>query len=250
MQKTALITGGASGIGFATCGVLGKAGYSIALVDIDADNGAKAVSELKSAGVEACFFQTDVTDENQVNKLVRDVADCFGGIDAVVNCAGGLVGRSKIDEMTTEFYYKVMDLNMTSAMYVTRAVVPYLKEAVKKGGNPSIVNITSLAEYSGGGPGASIYATSKAALHGFTKAMAKELIPAGVRVNAVAPGTIDTPFYDATPRELVESWRSSIPAQRLGEPVEIANIIEFLLSDKASFMVGEVVQVNGGQMMI
>jgi meso-butanediol dehydrogenase/(S,S)-butanediol dehydrogenase/diacetyl reductase len=151
--------------------------------------------------------------------------------------------------MTTEFYQQVMDLNLTSVFYATRAAVPHLKAAARACGDAAIINVTSIAAYNGGGPGASIYGVSKAGVLAFTKALAKELVPFGVRVNAVSPGTIDTPFHSATAPEMIESWKKGIPAQRLGRPAEVADVMYFLASQQASYLVGEVIQVNGGQMM-
>ncbi len=248
-QKVLLITGAASGIGWCTCKLFGRNGYAVAFNDYNAEHGEKLLAELEDAGVRAAFYPGDVTDETRVNEIVAQCLADFGRIDVLINNAGGLGGRSKIDEMSTEFYNHVMDLNMTSAFYVTRAAVPALKKAGAEHGNASIINITSIAAYNGGGPGASVYAASKAAVLGWSKGLAKELIGAGIRVNLISPGTIDTPFHSATAREIVESWKKDIPAGRLGDPQEVANVLEFLVSEKASYLVGEVVQINGGQMM-
>ena len=129
---------------------------------------------------------------------------------------------------------------------MSRACIPYLK----KGENPSIINFSSNAGWNAGGPGAGIYGTSKAAIVTFTRALAKDLAEYNIRCNAVAPGTIDTPFHDnirKTNPALFESWKNNILMKRFGRPEEVANVIEFLASDKASFLTGEVVQINGGQ---
>ena len=249
MKKVLFITGAASGIGRCTCKTFGKDGYAVAFNDYNVENGNALLAELTSDGVEAAFFPGDVTDENQVNTIVAAALEKFGRFDVVINNAGGLGGRSKVDEMTTAFYNHVMDLNMTSAFYVTRAAVPALKKAGAEHGNASLINITSIAAYNGGGPGASVYAASKAAVLGWSKGLAKELIGDGIRVNLISPGTIDTPFHSATAREIVESWKKGIPMGRLGDPQEVANVLEFLASEKASYLVGEVIQINGGQMM-
>lgn len=245
-KKVLFITGAAGGIGLATAKLFGQNGYSVAFNDYNKENGEKALDELKSLGVDAVFYHGDVTDEKQVNEMVKQVGEQFGKIDVLVNNAGGLGGRSSIEEMTTEFYNRVMDLNLTSVFYVTRACIPY----IKKSKNGSIINITSIAAYNGGGPGAAIYAVSKAGVLAFTRALAKELIPFGIRVNAVSPGTIDTAFHSATDPALIEQWKKSIPAGRLGKPSEVAEVIYFLASDKASYLVGEVIQINGGQMFL
>lgn len=148
--------------------------------------------------------------------------------------------------MTTEFYRSVMALNLDSAFFVSRASIPYLK----KGTNPSIINFASNASYNAGGPGAGIYGTSKGAIVLLTRAMAKDLAEYGIRVNAASPGTIDTPFHAATKQnnpQLFESWKNNILMKRFGEPEEVATVVSFLVSDKASFITGEIVQINGGQ---
>ena len=139
-----------------------------------------------------------------------------------------------------------MALNFDSVFFVTRACLPLLK----KGTNPSIVNFSTIAVTSGGGPGAAIYSASKGAVQSYTRGLAKDLVQFGIRVNAVSPGTIDTPFHAATARELVESWKAGIPMGRLGEASEVATVIKFLASPDASYLTGEVIQINGGQAFI
>ena len=248
-KKVLLITGATGGIGFEACKLFGKQGYIIAFNDYNQEKGKMVSAELTDIGIETAFFPGDATNEKIVNDIVSGVIEQFGRIDVLINNVGGLGGRSPIDEMTTEFYNRVMDLNMTSVFFATRAAVPYLKKAGKEHGNASIINVTSIAAYNGGGPGASVYAVSKAGVLAFTKGLAKELIGSGIRVNAVSPGTIDTPFHSATAPEIIETWRKAIPAQRLGKPEEVANVMYFLASEQASYIVGEVIQINGGQMM-
>lgn len=151
-----------------------------------------------------------------------------------------------MSEMETSFMRKVMALNFDSLFFNTRAALPLLK----KGTNPSIINFSTIAVTNGGGIGASVYAASKGAVQSYSRALAKDLAEFGIRVNMVSPGTIDTPFHAATDRKLVESWKDSILMKRLGDPREVADVIEFLASDKASFLTGEVIQINGGQAFI
>lgn len=246
MKKIALITGGASGIGFAIAKRLGKDGYYIVLNDIVEKNGKACLKELHELGVKAELRVFDATDEVAVNKNVKEVGEKFGHIDAVINAAGGLGGRSRFETMTTEFYRSVMALNLDSAFFVARAAIPYLK----KGTNPSIINFASNASYNAGGPGAGIYGTSKGAIVVLTRAMAKDLAEYGIRVNAASPGTIDTPFHAATKEnnpKLFESWKNNILMKRFGQPEEVASVVAFLVSDEASFITGEIVQINGGQ---
>ena len=245
-EKIALITGATGGIGFQVATRLGKDGYTVVLNGIEDEQGAQCVAELKEMGIEAEYYGFDVTDEMAVTETVTAIGEKYGKIDVVVNNAGGLGGRSSIEDMTTEFFRKVMALNLDSAFFVSRAAIPFLK----KSENSSIINFTSNAAWNAGGPGAGIYGTSKAAVHTFTRALAKELAPAGIRVNAVSPGTIDTPFHaqiKATKPEVFASWANSIMLGRLGQPEEVASVISFLVSEDASFITAETLQIGGGQ---
>lgn len=239
------ITGAAIGIGRETCKRFAENGYAVAFNDFDRENGEKALEELQKSGQDALFLQGDVTDENHVQRMVDESVAKFGRIDVLINNAGGLGGRSAFEGMETAFWNRVMDLNLTSAFYACRACIPHIK---KSGG--SIINITSIAAYNGGGPGAGVYAAAKAAVLTMTRALAKELIPFGVRVNAISPGTIDTAFHSQTKKEVLDGFVKAIPAQRMGKPSEVADLLFFLASEKASYLVGEVIQINGGQMML
>lgn len=246
MEKIAVITGATGGIGFATAKALGLAGYTVLLNGIDKENAVKACEELKALNVKHEYFNFDVTNEEEVNANIKLMGEKYGHFDVVVNNAGGLGGRSPFEDMPTSFYRSVMALNLDSVLFVTRASIPYLK----KGENSSIINFSSNAGWNGGGPGAGIYATAKGAVITMTRALAKELAKYNIRVNAVAPGTIDTPFHQQTKLNnpaLFESFKNGILMKRLGQASEVASVIEFLVSDKASFITGEIVQINGGQ---
>ncbi|GAA0178918.1 3-oxoacyl-ACP reductase FabG [Clostridium sediminicola] len=243
MSKIALITGATTGIGLATALELGKAGYDIIINGIVQDQADEALKTLKNEGIKAEYFEADITNEDAVNAMFADIGEKYDKIDTLINCAGGLGGRSRFEDMTTEFYRKVMALNLDSVFFVSRAAIPFLK----KGENPSIINFASIASYNAGGPGAGIYGTSKAGVLTMTRALAKDLVEYGIRVNAVSPGTIDTAFHSATKREIMEGWKNGILMKRFGEASEVASVIEFLVSDKASYLTGEVIQINGGQ---
>lgn len=248
-KRVIFITGGAGGIGLCTAKKFGAHGYAIALNDYRQENGDKALEELRALGIEAALFVGDVTKEASVNTLVAQVIAHFGRLDVLFNNAGGLGGRASAEEMSLEFWDRVVDLNLTSAFFVTRACIPHLK----KSGDAAVINVTSIAAYNGGGPGASAYAVAKAGVLALTRAHAKELIPFGIRVNAISPGTIDTPFHDETRKNnpaLMEKWIQDIPAKRLGKPSEAADLVYFLASDQSAYLVGEVIQLNGGQMML
>ncbi|MGL4863030.1 SDR family NAD(P)-dependent oxidoreductase [Cetobacterium sp.] len=243
-NKIALITGATRGIGLAVAETLGREGYKVILNGLLEDEGQKVVTDLKNNGIDAELYICDVTDEKAVDKMVNEIGTNYGHIDTVINNAGGLGGREKFEGMTTEFYRRVMALNLDSTLFVTRAAIPYLKNSKNL---PSIINYTSIAAYNGGGPGAGVYSAAKGAVLTMTRSMAKELIAYGIRVNAISPGTIDTAFHSATNKDIMESWKSGIAIGRFGESKEVADIISFLVSEKASYLVGEVIQINGGQ---
>ena len=245
-NKVAIITGATGGIGFQVARRLGKDGYNVVLNGIDDEAGGKRLKELSDEGISAEYYGFDVTDENAVTTNIKAIGDKYGRIDLLVNNAGGLGGRSRFEEMTTEFYRFVMALNLDSVFYASRAAIPYLK----KGENSSIINFTSNAAWTAGGPGAGIYGTSKAGVHSITRALAKDLAEYGIRVNAVSPGTIDTPFHaqiKSTKPEVFASWKNNIMLGRLGQPEDVASVISFLASDDASFVTAETIQIGGGQ---
>lgn len=245
-EKIAVITGATGGIGFQVAKRLGKDGYTVILNGIEDKVGAQRVKELAAEGITAEYYGFDVTDEQAVTSNINKIGKKYGKIDALINNAGGLGGRSRFEEMTTEFYRSVMALNLDSTFFVSRAAIPYLK----KGEKASIINYTSIAGWNAGGPGAGIYGTSKAAVHAITRALAKDLAEYGIRVNAVSPGTIDTPFHTqikSTKPEVFASWKNNILLGRLGQPEDVAAVVSFLVSDDASFMTAETIQVGGGQ---
>ena len=245
-NKVAIITGATSGIGFEVAKRLGKDGFTVILNGIDGEAGNEKVKELKAEGIKAAYYGFDVTDEDAVNENIRQIGEKYGKIDVVVNNAGGLGGRSRFEDMTTDFYRSVMALNLDSAFFVSRASIPYLK----KSDYPSIINYTSNAGWNAGGPGAGIYGTSKAGVHTLTRALAKDLAEYGIRANAVSPGTIDTPFHSqikSTKPEVFESWKNNIMLGRLGQPDEVASVVSFLAGQDSKFITAETIQVGGGQ---
>ncbi len=245
-QKIAIVTGATGGIGFQVAKRLCSDGYKVVLNGIEDEEGAKRVEELTQEGLQAEYLGFDVTDEEAVTSKIKAIGEKYGRIDVLVNNAGGLGGRSRFEEMTTEFYRFVMALNLDSAFFASRAAIPYLK----KGDNPSIINYTSIAAWNAGGPGAGIYGTSKAGVQALTRALAKDLAEYGIRVNAVSPGTIDTPFHaqiKSTKPEVFASWKNNILLGKLGQPEEVASVVSFLASDDASFITAETIQITGGQ---
>ena len=242
----AVITGGTRGIGLSAAAALGKAGYDIIITGIDKEASETALKKLEDNGIKGEFIYADSMSEEDVNRCFREISRKYDSLDVLVNNVGGLGGRQRFEEMETSFMRRVMALNFDSAFFASRAAIPLLK----KGSHPSIINYSTIAVTSGGGPGAGIYSASKAAVEGLTRALAKDLAGYGIRVNAVSPGTIDTDFHAATKRDIMETWKAGIVMKRFGQPEEVASVIEFLASEKASFLTGEIIQINGGQAVI
>jgi 3-oxoacyl-[acyl-carrier protein] reductase len=245
--RVALVTGASSGIGAATAITFAELGAHVALSYHRNQQGAEETRDrIVAAGGKAVAFGADVRRADGVTSIVARTVAELGPIDILVNNAGSLVARYGILEHTPERIEEILALNFTSAVLASQAVATSMI-ARRRG---AIVNVVSIAGHNGGGPGAGIYASSKAALNAFTKSLAKELAPHGVRVNAVSPGVIDTPFHEvfSTP-EMIQNFVKMIPLGRVGTPAECATVIAFLVSDAASYVVGETIEVNGGQLM-
>jgi len=246
--KIALITGASSGIGAATAAVFTDLGAKVAIGYFHNQKGAGEVREsIVSAGGRAIAIRADVCQESEIRRLVKSAAEELGPIDILVNNAGALVERMKIHEVTGEKWDGIQNLNLRSAVLCSQAVVASMME--RRTG--AIVNVVSIAGRNGGGPGAGPYSAAKAGLIAFTKSLARELAPRGIRVNAVSPGVIDTPFHEvfSTP-EMMANFVKGIPLGRTGTSMECAMTIAFLASDAAGFIVGETIEVNGGQLML
>ena len=245
--RVALVTGASSGIGAATAIALADLGASVALgYHRHRQNAEETRDRILEAGGTAIAVMADVCRADDIRTLVERAATELGPIDILVNNAGSLVARSGILDVSEERLNEIVALNFTSAVLASQAVAGSMIER----GRGAIVNVVSIAGHTGGGPGAGLYASSKAALTAFTKSIAKELAPRGVRVNAVSPGVIDTPFHEvfSTP-EMMQNFVRMIPLGRVGTAAECANVIAFLASDAASYIVGETIDVNGGQLM-
>jgi 3-oxoacyl-[acyl-carrier protein] reductase len=245
--KVALVTGASSGIGAATALALAREGAHVAIgYHGNAAGAADVERRIHDAGGRAVALQADARRLADIRALVDRATHALGPIDILVNNAGSLVKRATLVDLTEDVWDEIQTLNLKSAVFCTQAVVPSM--IARRSG--AIVNIVSIAGHNGGGPGASAYAVAKAGLTTFTKAAAKELAPHGIRVNAVAPGVIDTPFHErfSTP-EMLQNFIRAIPAGRLGTSAECAEAIVFLASGASSFIIGETIDVNGGQLM-
>ena len=243
----ALVTGASSGIGAATAVTLADLGAKVALGYYRNQRGAEETrARIAAAGGTAITIAADVRRAPEVRTLVERTSQELGAIDILVNNAGSLVERLGIRELTEERLDEILALNLKSAVLASQAVAPSMID--RRCG--AIVNVVSIAGHNGGGPGAGPYAASKAALTSYTKSLARELGPHGIRVNAVSPGVIATPFHEvfSTP-EMLAAFVKMIPLGRIGTPEECAQVIAFLASPAASYIAGETIEVNGGQLM-
>lgn len=242
-DKVAIVTGGGRDIGREVSLKLAAAGAKVCVNYANDEASAQKTLELISAaGGEAIVHRADVSDAAAVAGLIEATQAAFGPrIDVLVNVVGGMVARKSLAEIDEAFFHTVMDLNLKSVFLTTRAVVPHMNEGA------AIVNFASQAGRDGGGPGAAVYATAKAAVMTFSRAMAKELGPRGIRVNSLCCGMIATRFHDDfTKPEVRTAVANATPLRRQGRAEEAADVAVYLASDAASFIHGANVDVNGG----
>lgn len=246
--KVALITGASSGIGAATASALTELGAKVAIgYHSNGDGAARVLRQIADAGGKAISIRADMRKSSEIQSMVKEATEQLGPIDILVNNAGSLLRRMTVAELDEVTWNEIFNLNLTSAALCSKAVASSMIER-KRG---AIINIVSIAGRSGGGPGAGPYSAAKGGLITYTKSLAKELAPHGVRVNAISPGVIDTPFHEvfSTP-EMMRNFVAAIPLGRVGTAMECAKVIAFLASEAASYVVGETIEVNGGQLML
>jgi len=240
--KTAIVTGGGRDIGAAVAVKLASEGANVALNYFASSKSADAtVAKIEAAGGKAIAVQGDLTKEDDVNAFVAKTVETFGGVDVLVNNAGGLVARKRIAESTLDHWHEVMDVNLTSTFLMTRAALQHMTSG-------AIINLASQAGRDGGGPGAVPYATSKGAVMTMTRGLAKELGP-DIRVNALCPGMIDTDFHNIhTPDAGRRGFEAAAPMKRQGHVDDAANLVLFLACDDSAFITGTNMDLNGGML--
>jgi 3-oxoacyl-[acyl-carrier protein] reductase len=242
---TALVTGASSGIGAATAVALAQHGAHVIVHFNSQRTEAEAVlMKIRALDAQGEIVQADLSTAEGSRMLAAFARK--RSIDILVNNAGSLIARTRVLDFTEDLWEKVLMLNLTSAFFLSQAVLGGMVER-KRG---YIVNISSVAARFGGGLGALAYSSAKAAVSTLTKGLTKEFAPLGVRVNCVSPGTIDTGYHTAfSTAEGLEGVRAATPVGRLGAAEEIADAVVFLCSDQASFIHGQVIEINGGFLM-
>lgn len=243
-NKVAIITGAGSGFGRSTAELYAKEGAKVVAVDYNGEAAEATVQAIKNNGGEATAFTADVADEAKVKEFVQLAVDTYGKIDILFNNAG-IYAPGNVEETDSDDWQRSIDVNVTALFLACKHAMPYLKET--KG------NIINTASAGGiiGFPGAIAYATTKGAVISFTRAMAVDYAEAGVRVNAISPGTGETGMTKELleNEEVYQGFISPIPAKRLGQPEDVANAALFLASDLASYITGHALPVDGGWTM-
>ena len=246
--KAVFITGASTGIGAAAARAFAGAGCKVVVhYNASRDAAESVAAAIKAAGGEAALVGGDVTVEADVMRIVRDALAAFGRIDVLINNAGGMLGRVPIENYTVAHINRVLALNCTQVALFMREVIPLMRR--QKSGN--VINVSSIAARHGGGGGAILYAGAKGFVSTVTHGWAKEVAGDNIRVNAVSPGVIVTPFHEryTTPAQL-KAMQATVPMNRLGTADECAGTFLYLASDELSgYVTGQVIEVNGGQYM-
>ena len=247
--KTALVTGASRGIGAAAAVALAQAGCARVLIHYGTyEEGAKRTLEaVEQTGAKGVLLQGQLESVEGIDDFLALLAPFARQINYLVSNAGSIVERARLAEFTPELFDRVMNLNVKSLWFITQAVAPAMAER----GDGAIVNVSSIAARNGGGNGSTVYAAAKAAVSAMTKGLAKELAPAGVRVNAISPGTVDNDFHvKFSTREVLDGVAKATPQGRLSTNEDMARVIVFLCSAAAGNVIGQTIEVNGGAYMI
>jgi 3-oxoacyl-[acyl-carrier protein] reductase len=246
--KVVLITGASTGIGAAAARAFAREGCRLVIHYNASRQAAEAVAaDVKAAGAEAALVGGDVTQSAHVKRIVAETLAAYGRIDVLINNAGGMIGRTKIEDYTEEYVAKVLALNVTQVALFMHHVVPVMRR--QGGGN--FINVSSIAARHGGGGGAIIYAGAKGFISTATRGWAKEVVGDKIRVNAISPGVITTPFHERySTAEQLKAMQATIPMNRLGTADECTGTLVYLASDQMSgYVTGQIIEVNGGQYM-
>jgi len=240
--KTAVITGAASGIGYATALIFAREGANVLCSDLNEEGAARAADEVNESGGRGLAARVDVTSREQAADMIQRAKSEFGGIDFLFNSAGSAFRRSKFLEIDDDLWEKTFDLNVKGVLYCTQAAIPGMLEA----GKGVIVNMASMA-HRRGGPGISVhYASAKGAVQTMTLGVGREFANRGIRCMSISPGPIDTPFQDISSAELRQTMAETIPMGRFGHPEEIGEMVLFLCSDACEYLTADTVYINGG----
>ena len=242
-----LITGASTGIGAAAAAAFGCEGAKVAIHFCRSGKAAERVAEeVRQAGGEAELVQGDLADRERPRAVLEKAVEALGGLNVLVNNAGAIVRRVPFLEVDDKLIDRVFDLNVRAVVTMTQAAIAHLE----KQAHPAIINVGSIAGANGGGPGSAMYASSKAFIHNLTRHLAQDLAGRGIRVNAIAPGVIDTAFHAETPPERMEAMRRAVPLGRVGTAEECSGAILFFASARASgYITGQILHINGGQWM-
>jgi 3-oxoacyl-[acyl-carrier protein] reductase len=244
--KTALVTGASRGIGAATALALARNGVRRIQLQYNsnAEGAEQTVRAIRDLGAEATAIQADFGRMDGVHTFLKQFDP---DVDILINNAGHLVQRAKLTEASEDLYDQVMNLNVKSAWMIAQAVAPHMIEHA----SGVIIFLSSIAARNGGGPGATLYSASKAAVACMTKGIAKELAPKGIRVNAVSPGTVDNYFHEKySTRAILDNMLAQTPAGKLGTNEEVADTILFLCSEASRYIYGQTIEINGGMYMV
>ncbi|MCE2657202.1 MAG: 3-oxoacyl-ACP reductase FabG [Rubrivivax sp.] len=239
-HKVSIITGAAQGIGLATALKFAEEGASVVVCDVKPDGVDAAAAMVRARGAAVLGIVANVTDRAALDAVAQQAQVRFGRIDVLVNNAG-ITRDARLQKMTLEQFDSVIDVNLRGVFHATQAVLPMMLEQQ----SGVILNASSVVGIYGN-YGQTNYAASKFGVIGFTKTWARELGPKGIRVNAVAPGFVETPILASIPDKVMQQMREQVPLHRLGRPEEIANVYAFLASDEASYVNGAVIEVSGG----